>query len=559
MLSRRDIGVFIGELGRRRVFRVAVWYAAAAFAVLQLVDILTPTLNFGDTAARNTLYALLIAAPIVFVLAWYFDITPDGVLRTEGRASIEARGNSLAVLPFTDLNGSPDGDYFSDGVTEDIIAALSRVEGLHVISRTSSMQYRKTTRAIPQIAGELGVAHVLEGSIRRAGPRIRIVAKLVLARTDEQLWAETYDREMNDIFAIQSDVAGRIATALKAELTTAQAATLARGPTQRLEAYDAYLRGRHLWKERTERGMHHGVLALREAVETDPDFALAWSALAEAYVTQGMYGLAPPHTVMPLARESAERALLIESDLSEALTPLAAVRLHFDWNWPLAEVMFVRAIEANPRYPTAHQWYANLLAAASRFTEARAALEHARELDPLSPAVLTNAGIISFFERDYPRAVKELQRVVRRFPGFPLAHMFLGLTHDASGRPQDALGPLQAAIDLSSGTPESRAALACALARTGDIDDARVVLHGLESAEYVSPVLYAYAHAAFGEKDKALDALERAVEARSADLVWIGVRPVMDSLRDDPRFSNILQIVGTAAGAALESGDDAMP
>jgi TolB-like protein/Tfp pilus assembly protein PilF len=555
MLSRRDIGAFIGEISRRRVFRVAAWYAAAAFAVLQLTDITLPLVGLDEGAGRVVLAVILLAAPFTVALAWIFDITPQGVQRTEPRVlardvgavpatPVNRGGKSIVVLPFSDLSGGHDNGYLADGVTEDIIAALTCcARDMRVISRTSAMQYRDSAKPRPEIAAELGVAHVLEGSIRRVGDQVRIVAQLVEARTDEHIWAETYDRKLDNIFAIQSEVAQCIAHSLKAEISSGARALLERRSTQRMDAYDAYLRGRHLWNQRTERSIRQGIMSLRDALAADPDFALAWAALAEVHVTLAMYGLVAPADAMPPARQAAERALALDSDLIEARTPLAAVRLHYDWDWDGAEAEYGRAIEGNPRYATAHHWYANLLAAAARFDEARLSLSRARELDPVSPAVLTSAGIISYFERDMARAQNELEQVVLRYPAFPLAHIFLGLVHLQSGDGQAANAQLYDAVQLSGSTPESRAALACSLATFGQQHEARTLLHGLRNETYVSPVLYAHVLTALGEHDAALDRIAAAIELRASDLVWLGVRPSIDPLRESDRFNALLQPV----------------
>ena len=552
MLSRRDIGVFISELGRRRVFRVAVWYAAAAWAVIELTTTVFPIIGIIDEAQKYVLWIVILAAPVTFVLSWYFDITPRGVQRTEPLpAAATARtalggapdDRSVAVLPFRSLSGEGDSDYFSDGVTEDIIAALCGLRHLKVISRTSAMHYRGSDKPIPQIATELGVAHVLEGSVRRAGNRVRIVAQLVDARRDHPVWGETYDREVEDIFAIQSDVARSIAEAMRTELSSAEAARLERRPTEQLDAYDLSLRGRHLANLRTERGIREGSECLERAVALDPDFALAWAALAEVAVTQGLYGTAAPVTVMPRAREAAERALAIEPDLAEALTPRAAVRFHYDWDPAGAEADYRAAAEFNPRWPTAHHWYANFLTASARYDEARGALECARELDPVSPAILTTAGLIAYYERDYERAAAALDAAIARHPRFPLSHMFLGLVRVAAGEPGRAVPALEDAVRLSGGSAETRAALATAHALDSRSAEAAAMLRELDSAGYVSPVLHAQIHAALGAGEAAMDSLERAVAARAADLVWVPIRPVADPLRSFPRYAAIMEPV----------------
>lgn len=539
MPSRRDIGVVISELGRRRVFRVAAWYTAIAVAFIGVSYDVFPSIGLGD-AEKYVLWAAIIGAPITLVFAWIFDITPHGVQRTESLRSATKRvtidtGNSLAVLPFANLGSEADA-YFADGITEDIIAAVSCCQLLRVISRTSVMQYRSTARSIPDIARELDVAFVLEGSVRRAGDRVRIVAQLIDASSDEHRWAETYDRELDDVFAIQSDVARHVAQAVHAELTAAQQARIERAPTRRLDAYDAYLRGRHLWNQRTAHAIQEGIEWLEQAIAIDPNFALAHAALAESHVVLALYGAAAPAQSMPLATAAAERALQLDAGLAQALTPLAAVKLHYEWDWTGAERLFAQATAATGAYATAHHWYANLLAAGGRFDEARASLERARTLDPLSPAVLTNAGVISYHAREWDRAREELEAVIARSPTFALAHLFLGLTLDGAGRFDDAVSALRAAVQFSGSSVEARAALACALAHTGDATGARALLDAFAAEPYVSPMQRTYVLAALGDVTAAATQLAAAVDARVPELVWIRVRPLLDPLRETAAY-----------------------
>ncbi|MBI4538388.1 MAG: Flp pilus assembly complex ATPase component TadA [Gemmatimonadetes bacterium] len=472
------------------------------------------------------------------------------VLSAAATAAAErpVREDSIAVLPFVNLSGDEEDRYFSDGITDDIIAALSGIRGLNVMSRTSVTRYRERHQSLREVGHDLGVANVLEGSVRRAGNRIRIVAQLYDARTDEHLWGETYDRELVDIFEIQSEVARQIARALEAELSPRDRGRIERRPTDSLSAYDLYLRGRYMWNKRTEQGIRHALDYFEQALVQDPRFTLAFASQADAYVTLGIYGVSPPDEVMPLARQTAEKALAIDAGLAEALTALASAEALYYWDWQSAMRDFARAIVLSPGYPTAHQWYAlNCLAPLGRFEEARAALARARALDPLSLAILSSEGFLSFVERSYGRAAEELERVIELDDSFAVAHYFLGQVYVQQLRHAEAVDALRKAVSLSGGSAETESALGHALGVAGREDEARQVLDGLASRaslRYVSPALLAHIHIGLGDPDAAFQWLRSAVGVRALELVWLKVRPAFDPLREDPRFSELVAALG---------------
>ncbi len=566
----------VSELRRRRVFRVAAAYAVVAWLAIQVGEATFPAFGIPDWAMRLVVVLAIIGFPVAIVLAWAFDLTPSGVERTlpvgngstsapqpgaesEGAAGTSSGGkaattpapeplpHSIAVLPFSNLSAEPENEYFSDGITEDLIAHLARVRDLKVISRTSVMQYKHPEETAREIGQKLGVATILEGSVRRSEGQVRIVAQLIDTRTDHHLWSETYDRELKDIFEIQADVAGRITESLRAELTPRERQQITAAPTHDLAAYDLYLRGRHEWNFRTDASLSRSLDYLRQAVAADPGFALAFAGLADSYLTLGVYGARAPKDVMPQARMAAEAALQIDGEQAEALTSLASVRGVYEWDWEAAERDFRRAIDLSPNYPVAHHWYAaNLLMPLRRFDEARAELTRAVELDPLAPSIGVNFAILDFFGGRYEAAAERCSEVIESHPGFWLAYYFLGLTELEAGAEELGVEALEKARDLSSDSVDSIAALGYAHALSGREKDARAILRELQRRNdqgYVSPIRFAQVHLALGETDRAFEWVERAVEAHAVGLIWLDVQPIFRELREDPRIQPIRGLV----------------
>jgi len=532
-----------------------------AFVVIQVADVMEAALRLPDgtlTTVTVTVIAIL-GLPVALLIAWAYELTDQGVVKDEGvlkaqnvpsevDSPVPIEPRSIAVLPFANLSADEDSDYFSDGVTDDIITNLSRIRDIRVVSRTSVMRYKNSQEPVGSIAAELRVATVLEGSVRKANGRVRISAQLIDTLEDRHLWVESYDHPLNNIFDIQSDVSRQIAQALAAELSAEEEADLAQKPTADVEAYDLYLKGRHLWGRRTVAGLQKSIEYFARALELDPGFALAEAGRADSYVTLGMYGMGAPDDVMPLARDSATRALSLDPRMAEARTTLATVKALYDWDWKGAEQEFRRAIEAQPSYPLAHQWLAsNLLTPLGRFEEARAANQRARELDPLSEAIATTFGVIFLYSADYGSAVRCLSDVLDVHDRFGMAAFFRGQAEVALGLLDDAVESLRLAAQLTDSSSEVLATLAHAYAAGGRSTEARELLASLEAqfAEgYGSPVLKVQIHIGLGEHERALDLLEEAADVRAADLAWLCVRPIYAPLRTDPRFDAILKTVG---------------
>jgi eukaryotic-like serine/threonine-protein kinase len=453
---------------------------------------------------------------------------------------------SVAVLPFANLSGDPQNDYLSDGITEEIMTTLSRLRTIRVAARSSSFAFKGRHEDVRAIAEQLGVTAVLEGSVRQSGARVRVAAQLVDAHTGFQLWSDRIDRAFDDAFAIQDDIARAISDALSTTLL--HASTTATRDHVAGAVYELYLRGRFALNKRTESDLQAAARYFEDATVQDPEFALAYAGLADTLLMLGVYGAEAPSSVMPRARAAAERALAIHPALGEAYATLGSVRALYDWDWKGADDAFQRAKALSPRYPTAWQWNAiNLLVPTGRLDEARAAIDRARALDPLSMVVATTVGAVYHLSGDFPGAARALRRAMDIDAGFVMTHYFLGGALRDAGDLAGAEAALRTAIEKSRGTPEMLAALAQTLARTDRRDEARALLRDLTSdaaTRHVSPCLEAQVHAALGEPDLALTALERAADERDPEIVFIGVRPAYTSLRSNPRFQALREKVG---------------
>jgi len=453
---------------------------------------------------------------------------------------------SVAVLPFANLSGDPQNDYLSDGITEEIMTTLSRLRTIRVAARSSSFAFKGRHEDVRVIAEQLGVTAVLDGSVRRAGMRVRVAAQLVDSHTGFQMWSDRIDRAFDDAFEIQDDIARAISDALSTTLL--QASTTATRDRVAGPVYELYLRGRFALNKRTEADLHSAARFFEEATVLDPEFALAYSGLADALLMLGVYGAEPASAVMPRARAAAEQALGIHPALGEAHATLGSVRALFDWDWAGAQDAFQRAKALSPRYSTAWQWSAiNLLLPTGRLDEARAEIDRARALDPLSMVVATSVGAVYHLSGDYAGAVRALRRAMEIDAGFVMTHYFLGGALRDAGDVAGSETALRTAIEKSGGTPEMLASLAQTLARGGWREEARLLLRELTAVaarRHVSPCLAAQVHASLDEADLAIAALERAAEAHDPEMVFIGVRPAYAALRSDPRFQALRERVG---------------
>jgi TolB-like protein/class 3 adenylate cyclase/Tfp pilus assembly protein PilF len=457
---------------------------------------------------------------------------------------------SIAVLPLANLSPDPENEYFSDGLTEDILTQLSKIQRLKVISRTSVMQYKKTSKNLKEIGRELGVATILEGSVRKAANKVRISVQLIDAGTDEHLWAETYDRELADIFAIQSDVARQITDALKAQVSADERARIEHRPTGSLEAYQTHLKGLFLWNQRTEAGVKAAMEHFRRAIALDPGYAPAYVGLADAYIVLGNFGKYRPRDIYPPAEAAARQALDLDDTLGEAHTSLGQVKYNYSWDWQGAEDAYRRAIELRPSYATAHHWYALFLSTIGRYDDALSEILRAKDLDPLSAAIAANVGAVLFVARRYDEALAEIRKAVAATPEFRTVHWYLGWVLLMKEAYADALPPLlRAGAQSSEGDVLSRALLGFAYAKLGNRDSALEIAGALADqyrSAYASPVWIAFLHLGLGDRGEALRWLARACDDRDGWLRLIKA-PFFDELHGTPEFAQVLTTVGLEA------------
>ena len=595
---------FFAELKRRNVYKVAVAYAVVAWLLIQAASILFPTFD-APTWAMKVLVALLVLCfPVALVLSWAFEITPEGIkleseidpkksitratgrkivgltiavaivaagmflfqlLRTpahsrveggapatpndvtsglaEARPSIPAK--SIAVLPFDNLSRDPDNAYFCEGVQDEILTRLAKVADLKVISRTSTQRFKAAPNDLREIAKQLGVAHILEGSVQKASDQVRVNVQLVNALTDAHLWAETYDRKLTDIFAVETEIAKTIADTLQAKLSGSEQHAIAARPTENAEAHQLYLKGRFFWNKRTGNDLKKSIDYFQQAIAADPNYALAYAGVADAYVFLPGYTAGTPRDCYPKAIAAAKKALELDDTLAEAHTTLAiAIWLYaFDFSQAITE--FQRAIALNPNYAIAHQQYGNiLLTALGRFDEAIAQGKRAVELDPLSLVINSDLGVDYYFARRYDEAIAQLRKALEMDPSYYYAHVNLGWALEMKGARDAAIVEYQKARALND-DPYVLGLLARSYGFSGNKTEAEKILNQLKelsTQRYVAAFTFVISYLALGDKEEALRWLEKSYQDRAgADLGYIRVDPMLDPLRGEPRFEALAE------------------
>jgi TolB-like protein/DNA-binding winged helix-turn-helix (wHTH) protein/Tfp pilus assembly protein PilF len=452
-----------------------------------------------------------------------------------------AQSKSLIVLPLENLSGDKDQDYFADGMTDDLIANLAKIHSLRVISRSTAMSYKGTHKPLSQIASELNVDAVVEGTVLRVSDRVRITAELVQVSTDRHLWADTYESQMGDILALQNRVSSAIVNEIRINLTPADVERLAKNPAVAPEAYENYLKGRYYWNKRSDENLTRAIGYFEEATHQAPNYSLAYAGLADCYaiISAEIFGTMSPSQAAPKAKAAALHALELDPTLAEAETSLATVRFNYDWDWSGAAAGFDKAIKDNPAYATAYQRYSLYLMAMGRTEDSVEQINKARELDPLSISINFSLGWRFYMARQYDRAIQQLRNTLEMDPSYELPHLVLGLSYTQKGNFSRALPELRKAVELSHGTPLMISALATASARSGNKDEAEKLLADLISEskkQYVSPYYFALVYVGLGQRDKAIDLLEKAYADRSNGLVFLKAEPALDDLRSDPRF-----------------------
>src|SRR6266498_1432609 len=582
---------FFAELKRRNVYKVAVAYVVAGWALSQGIAQVFPVFDIPNWIIRLIVLLTILGLPIALVLAWTFEITPQGIKRTEiadampaaarkkkhtwiyvviigaaisiglfflGRYSAEnatprqseaataAPNKSIAVLPFDNLSRDPDNAYFCEGVQDEILTRLAKVSDLKVVSRTSTQHFKSSPDNLPQIAKQLGVMHILEGSVQKSSDQVRVNVQLINALTDAHLWADTYDRKLTDIFAVESEIAKSVAENLKARLNGRAEEVLAERPTENPEAHELYLKGRYLWNRRNTASLRKAGDYFQQAIDLDPDYALAYAGLADVHSLLPIYAGTAPKDDVSKALAAARKAVELDSNLAEAHTSLGNA-LGMNVQLKLAEQEFRRALELNPNYATAHQWLAECLFSQGRFPESLAENERAHELDPLS--LIINASYASSLSGvgRYDDAIKQARKTLELDPELVPAHEILGQTYEDEGKLDEAITEYRKANEIGP-TPSNYAMLAHAYARTGRMGETRKILDkltDLSAQQYVGAYPLAIVHLALGEKDEALRLLEQSFVERDILLQGlfgsIKMDKRLDPLRNEPGFQKLLE------------------
>jgi len=459
------------------------------------------------------------------------------------------RRDMLLVLPFENLTTGDRYDYFSDGLTEEMITELARFspERLGVIARTSAMQFKSTTRSIAQIGGDLGVSHVLEGSVRRSGERLRITAQLIRVSDETHLWAQTYERGAHDVLEVQADVARAVAREIQIKLTAHDTQRLHPDKRRSIspQAYELYLRGRHFWYRRSEEGIRKSIECFEEALRHDPSFAAAYDGISDAHTMLACRGITPAVESFHKAKTAARQAVRIEPQLGEGYASLAHVRLH-DWDWVGLESDFRRSMQLDPGYAIAHYWYAEYLMAMGRTAEALQRVQYSWELDPLNSVINASVGMLHYLANDYDGALLALRRGLEIDPTHYVSHLRVGLVCLQKKLPGEAIEAMRQAVMHSGGSTEALAGLAQAHAVAGDMSVMASIVKELSESRdrYVSPYNIARAYGAVDDKQRALEWLERAFQEHNPDLIELTREPSFANLRADAKFCELVSRIG---------------
>src|SRR6202790_1430687 len=491
--------------------------------------------------SRRIAVWIIVALATAFLLAMAV-IFRGSSITTPGRRP----STSLVVLPLENLSGDKEQDYFADGMTDELIANLAKIRSLRVISRSTAMAYKGTHKPISEIARELRVDAVMEGTVMRVGSRVRITAELVQVSTDRNLWADTYESQMEDVLALQNRVSSAIVNQIRINLTPEDRERLARNPAIAPEAYENYLKGRFYWNKRSDENLAKAIGYFEQATHQDTHYALAYAGLSDCYSIVGatIFGTMPASEAAPKARAAAQQALDIDPTLAEAETSLATLKFNYDWDWPGAEEDFQRAIQHNPSYATAYQRYSLSLMGMGRIPERFDQINKARGLDPLSISINFSLGWRLYMARQYNRAIEQLHNALEMDPSYELPHLVVGQAYEQEGEYALAIPELRKAVDLSHGAPLMVSALAHAYAKAGNKAEAEKLLAVLtlqSKTQYVSPYYFAIVYVGLGENEKAMDWLDKAFADRSNGLVFMKVEPELDNLRSNPRFTALQQ------------------
>jgi TolB-like protein/DNA-binding winged helix-turn-helix (wHTH) protein/Tfp pilus assembly protein PilF len=478
-------------------------------------------------------------AVAVVVLAWF------GASRVRWLNGRPSRIESLAVLPLENLSGDAEQDYLAEGMTDALITSLAHISELRVISRTSAMTYKNARKTLPDIARELSVDAVVEGTVQRSAGRVRLNLKLIQASTERTLWAQTYERELHDVVGLQNEVARTIASRIAVVLTPSERTRLAEAPRVNPKVYEAYLKGRYFWNRRSEPDVRRAIELFEEALRDDPAYAPAYAGLADSYTTFGIYGwIVPADKEWAKAIAAADRAIALDETLADGHTSRAGIAMNYELDWTRAEKGYRRALELNPGYANAHHWYGYYLLLTGRVTEAEAEIRRALELDPLSPIINANIGFCFYVARQYDAAIAHWRKALEMHRNYRLLHGYLVLAYVGKQMYTEAMAETQKGLALSGAGPSEKAILAYIYARTGRTPEARAVLSELLAREDAPAYYIAIAYVGLGDSDRAFTWLEKAFQERTGPFNELSADPMFDGLRTDPRFNRLLRRMG---------------
>ena len=572
---------FFGELQRRNVYRVLAAYCVVGWLLIQIATQVFPFFEIPNWVIRMVIVLLVGGLPLAFILAWAYEFTPQGLKRTgevdpaesitrsTGRAldfiiiavlllvigilvfqrfvpfrafsGTSVPEKSIAVLPFVDLSQQKDQEYFSDGVSEQIISALSNIHGLFIVARTSAFAFKNKAEDIREVGRLLHVRHVLEGSVSRGPGKVRVDARLIDVTNGYQLWSETYDSSEEDFLSLQNEVAQKVANALQVKLQLSETKQLAKAPTTDPQAYDLYLQGRYFLNKRTTDSIQRGRMLFEQAVAKDPSFAQGHAGIADSYILLGKIGAITPGEAAAKAWPEVSSALGIDENLADGLISRGALLTDFEWNWPAGEADYRKALELNPNSSLGHLWYARNLAETGRLDEALREVAAAQKLDPLSTIIQVTGARILCAARLFDRALDQSRSAIALEPDFAAAFSVLAQALTFEERFPEAIEVAKRYVELSNQSGWAKLELAYTYAAAGNKVDAEnivkeVTAHPGEFSPYDMATICAASHDHLG----AFRWLDQAVAQRSTDVVWIRVDPRLDNVRTDAQFQQIV-------------------
>jgi len=577
------LSLFLAELKRRKVYRVAAVYAAIGLAICLGVPDLFSAFDLPSSAARLVIVLIAIGFPVALVMAWAYEVKPEEPREanqggeeaepssevpspvplsdspTSGVTSGEEERKSIAVLPFLDMSPDQDQEYFCDGMAEELINALTKVKGLRVAARTSSFHFKGQSEDVREIGKRLAVRSVLEGSVRRAGDRLRVTAQLVSVEDGYHLWSDNYDRELQDVFAIQDEISRSIVNTLRPTLLgeaesvpSRQEGDLVVAPTRSMEAHDQYLLGRHYWENRYKEGLATALRHFQRAVELDPDYALPYTGVADSYAVLGLFEYLKPEEARRWALAAAERAIELNDSLSDAHASMGLYELWLAWDWERGAQEFLKALELNPEHARAHVWLGLLRAVQGRFEEALDEVDVARSLDPFSSYIACNTALVYTCAGQHATASEILEPIVARDsakdPNVLLAAFFLSWSYASRSDYDLAVQMGEKAVALSNNAGHFLGALGCWYGRVGMKDKARTILGELlshQGSRHVSPLWLSWIHLGLGEMVQALDYLDQAFVQRSPYMNSVLQDPGWQPLWSESRFRELANQIGT--------------